>query len=289
MATVVAVHGIGQQFKGAPILVREWWPALRSGLQLANADFSDESDFVCPFYGHLFRPSEALSTTTTYRAEDLDPEDRTLLELWWRAAAEAEPDMVPSPEEFAADKTLVRWPQIVQRALNALAKSTFWAGISQHLLLGDLKQVVHYLNNPEVHAKVLGAVINNITADTQVVIGHSLGSVVAYEALCCKSENVISFLSLGSPLGIRNLIFAKLTPRPNAAGMGAWPGHVRHWTNIADRGDVVALQKQLAPLFGDKVKDVLVNNGSNAHHGERYLTTREAGEAIRAGLWPTSY
>jgi hypothetical protein len=195
MAKIVAIHGIGQQFKGSPILFRDWWPALRSGLQLANVEFSDESDFVCPFYGHLFRRPGTLSTAATYRAEDLEPEDRLLLELWWRAAAEAEPDTVPSPEEFVTDETLVRWPQFVQRALNALAKSSFWAGIGQHLLLGDLKQVVRYLNDPEVHEKVLGEVLADITADTRVVIGHSLGSVVAYEALCRKSENVISFLS----------------------------------------------------------------------------------------------
>jgi hypothetical protein len=95
---------------------------------------------------------------------------------------------------------------------------------------------------------------------------------------------VVSFITLGSPLGIRNLIFDRLTPQPGSEGIGTWPGCVKHWTNIADKGDVVALQKELAPLFGNQVKDILVYNGSDAHHGERYLTTREAGEAACEGL-----
>jgi len=101
------------------------------------------------------------------------------------------------------------------------------------------------------------------------VIGHSLGSVVAYEALCQKPANVVTFVTIGSPLGIQNLIFHKLTPRPSPEGIGAWPGKVKHWTNIADKGDIVALEKNLAPFFGPTVRDVMVYNGSDAHHGER--------------------
>jgi hypothetical protein len=44
------------------------------------------------------------------------------------------------------------------------------------------------------------------------------------------------------------------------------------------------MQKDLAPLFGLRIKDLLIYNGSDAHHGERYLTTLEVGEAIKQGL-----
>lgn len=156
-------------------------------------------------------------------------------------------------------------------------------------MIGDLKQVVKYLNDPEIHETVLKTVLDKITDDTRVVIGHSLGSVVAYEALCQKPANVVSFISLGSPLGIRNLIFDKLTPHPNAMGIGAWPGEVKYWTNVADRGDIVALEKKLAPLFASGahggIQDILVDNGWGAHDGYRYLTTEEVGKAISAGLW----
>jgi pimeloyl-ACP methyl ester carboxylesterase len=201
---------------------------------------------------------------------------------------EAESDAVPSKEDYEGARTLARTPQLVQRALNAVSRSKFWANVSQGMLIGDLKQVVSYLNDADVHEKVLKIVVDKIRSDTKVVIGHSLGSVVAYEALCRKPENIVSFISLGSPLGIRNLIFDKLSPRPDANGTGAWPGRVEYWTNIADKGDLVALQKRLAPFFGSRVKDIMVYNGADAHHGERYLTARETGEAASQGLWERS-
>jgi hypothetical protein len=284
MARIVAVHGVGQQFKGDAIIHREWWPAFVSGLHLAGCDLADERDFVCSFYGHLFRRPGTLAAADSFRAEDVGEEEATLLDLLWHAAAEAEPTEVPSPAQYEGGRTLARTPRLVQRALNALSRSSFWANISQSVLIGDLKQVVRYFNDPDLREQVLEIVLDKITEDTRVVIGHSLGSVVAYEALCRKSKGVVSFISLGSPLGIRNLIFDRLTPLPSATGVGAWPGLVKHWTNIADKGDVVALQKRLAPLFGDRVKDILAYNGSDAHHGERYLTTREAGEAACEGL-----
>jgi hypothetical protein len=114
-----------------------------------------------------------------------------------------------------------------------------------------------------------------------------LGSVVAYEALCAHPEwNVQTLVTLGSPLGIPNLIFDKLTPPPEN-GKGAWP-NIKQWFNIADSGDIVALQKSLAPYFGDgddrKIVDRLVYNGWESHSVERYLTARETGAAVATGL-----
>ena len=50
------------------------------------------------------------------------------------------------------------------------------------------------------------------------------------------------------------------------------------------RGDIVALQKSLAPLFGPEVQDHLVNNGATAHNASPYLTAIETGRAIATGL-----
>jgi hypothetical protein len=59
---------------------------------------------------------------------------------------------------------------------------------------------------------------------------------------------------------------------------------VKRWVNIADNGDVVALTKQLNPLFEGTIEDKLVYNGTEAHDARRYLTAVETGEAILAGL-----
>jgi hypothetical protein len=59
---------------------------------------------------------------------------------------------------------------------------------------------------------------------------------------------------------------------------------VSRWTNIADRGDAVALVKELAPFFGSRVTDVLVHNGAKAHDVRPYLTAAATGAAIADGL-----
>jgi branched-subunit amino acid transport protein len=283
MARIVAIHGVGQQAKSDTSIHAAWWPALQRGLYSAGIELTDSQDLTCPFYGNLFGQSGSLGSTPVYQPTDATQEEAALLQLFWEAAAPLD-EQVPFPSSYAAEASLARVPQPVQRALQALSKSTFFARVTPSLLLGDTKQLLSYLREPSIHEAILAQVSAHITEDTRVVIGHSLGSVVAYEALCRKPAQVVSFITLGSPLGIRNLVFDQLTPAPDAQGLGKWPGHVAHWTNVADAGDLVALQKELASLFGPQVEDVLVYNGSDAHHGERYLESTEVGQAVRRGL-----
>jgi hypothetical protein len=59
-----------------------------------------------------------------------------------------------------------------------------------------------------------------------------------------------------------------------------WRAWCALWTNIADRADFVALVKRLAPVFGDGVADVEIDNGARVHEVARYLTAAEIGSAI---------
>jgi pimeloyl-ACP methyl ester carboxylesterase len=158
------------------------------------------------------------------------------------------------------------------------------AGIAERALIWDLKQVHRYFSEDGVRQAVQARILARVTADTRVLVAHSLGSVAAYETLCANPElPVTTLVTLGSPLGTPNLIFDRLIPTP-LAGCGAWPAGLKHWTNIADTGDVVALEKNLAPRFGNRVRDVLVYKGSHAHDCSRYLTAKETGLAIAQGL-----
>ena len=96
-------------------------------------------------------------------------------------------------------------------------------------------------------------------------------------------KNVSVLVTLGSPRGIRHLIFDKLVPAPQN-GRGAWPGEVGRWVNVSDDGDVVALEKRLASFFGGKVVDIGVDNGATAHDVKPYLTAPETGRAVLDGL-----
>ena len=285
MAKILIVHGISNQFLGESELLSHWYDALCDGLNRAGySPLPKSSDCYCPFYGDLFRPEGRLSTRITPSEDDLisaTEDEIKLLSVIWTNTAEAETS-VPKPEAFG--ETLFRAPRIVERAINALAKSKYLADYLPLKFFGDLKQVVLYMNDSDVHEKIQERVLQQMGPETRIVIGHSLGSVVAYEAVCARPGKISTLITLGSPLGIRNVVFDKLTPRPSAMGVGQWPGQVERWTNIAATGDIVAAQKQLMPLFDRGVQDVVIDSGWDAHSSTRYLNSGQAGQAIARGL-----
>ncbi|MET9761358.1 hypothetical protein ABZ016_20235 [Streptomyces sp. NPDC006372] len=76
----------------------------------------------------------------------------------------------------------------------------------------------------------------------KVLLAHSLGSVVAYEALSRDSGLHVELLvTLGSPLAMRTVVFDRLIPP--LQGRGSKPPGVVEWVNIADLGDPVAVPK----------------------------------------------
>ena len=280
MSRVVAVHGIAQQRKGPDTVAAEWLPAMRDGMTLAGHVAIPAGDLAVAFYGDLFRPVGQRSLDPYYEAADVsEEEERQLLDLWWREAAATDSQVV-SPDA----ETRLRTPNVVQTALNALSNSRFFSGLAERALIFDLKQVRDYFRAPIIRQHARARVEQAVTASTRVLVGHSLGSVVAWEAACAHPEwNLQGLITLGSPLGIRNLIFHKLDPAP-VDGRGAWPGSVKYWVNVSDRGDVVALVRNLSQCFDARVEDRVVDNGATAHDARPYLTSRESGEAIARGL-----
>ncbi len=282
MPRIVVVHGIAQQLKGPETLRQEYSAALRDGVRLAGKTPPPPGDIAFAFYGDLFRPRGVMAVgLPPYDANDVtDPLEQDLLAAWWRGAADAEPGQVVSPDE----PTMGRTPRFVQRALDALSRSRFFAGIAERALVGNLRQVSAYFRDDHVRCAVANRVEGEITNDTRVMIGHSLGSVVAYECLCAHPEwPVTTLVTLGSPLGIRNIIFDRLRPPP-VGDHGVWPGGVQRWVNIADGGDIVALVKDLSLRFGLKVGNVLIHNGATSHDLRPYLTAPETGRVILAAL-----
>ncbi|MET7400424.1 hypothetical protein ABZS66_43750 [Dactylosporangium sp. NPDC005572] len=287
MAKIVFVHGVGQQLKAPAVLHAEFEPALIGGMELAGLDPAGGRPSVdCVFYGDLFRPKGRVlgPPTPLLSVEDLSEFERQLLMDWWVEAARTD-DSVPGPDT----PTLARSPKSLQTALRVLSGSKFFAGVAQRLMLSNLRQMRLYLTDDTVRAAVGERIAAAIADDTRVIVGHSMGSVASYEALCANSQwPVQTFVTVGSPLGIRNLFFDQLRPAPMTARslrpVGRWPGSVRTWTNIADRGDVVALVKDLRPLFGDAVTNIEIHNGAHAHDARPYLTSADTGRVLLEAL-----
>lgn len=285
MARIVGIHGIAQQFRGGYELGRVWYDAVRDGLVAAGhgptADALAPTGIRVAFFGNLFRPPGTMAAQEPpFSAGDVKPGlERDLLTTFFQAAVAQDPSLGMPEGAMGPGRAAV------QIMLDRLVRSATFAQIAPRAFIGSLKQVTAFLIDPTVKQYVLARVREQISPDTRVIIGHSLGSVIAYEYLCHDRPISVELLvTLGSPLGIPNVVFDKLSPAP-AGGAGAWPGTLAAWVNVADADDIVALRKDLAPLFpgitpGQSVTDRLVDNGGKPHAIDRYLNTRQTGSAL---------
>jgi hypothetical protein len=288
MVKVVGVHGIAQQYQSGPERTEQWFLAVRGGLEAGGfrgvADSLTASDLRVAFYGDLFRPPGTMAgESSQYTEAHFGYAEEELLAAFYDDAVVQQPELGPPPGAMGEGRPP---PQVM---LDRLLQSRTFAGMAKHLLIRDLKQVTAYLENHSIRRMVLDRLAAEVTSDARVLIGHSLGSVVAYEFCCQRRQAGVELLiTLGSPLGIPRLVFDRLNPPPTG-GVGAWPAQVLQWVNVADRKDVVALRKELGPQFdrgpgGAGITDRLVDNGDQSHDACRYLNSQQTGEAVGATL-----
>lgn len=232
MTRVIGIHGV-RNYKAAdsnPHLGRtrlrdEWLTALgeaASGLHLETA-----------YYADLLRSPK--------QNTDLDEAELAFVEQWALAWG-INPDGVQGRATGwlrwicgqVAERTRQR-PAVVEKSVRL-----FFPEVTRYFATGR------------------SAVRERVKADMlrhrpDVVVAHSLGSVIAYEVLHELAEqlDVRLFLTLGSPLALPHAIFHRLDPGPQQ-GRGARPAGVRRWANIADIGDFVAIPKgELVRVFAD--------------------------------------
>lgn len=273
MSLLVGVHGIAQQQLGRKQLLRDWGPALADGIGLAVGQPVADPPLDLAFYGNLFLSRSGSATKGANPEETLaglsDAEAAELLDFTLEAV---------TPEEIAAAATLppskayLRTPKSIQAVLRALdAKFGAAAGV---LYVGVLRQVRRYLVDPDLKAEVDGVVDRTMTPACRVLIGHSLGSVVAWEYLRRHPEHGVDlFLTLGSPLGLR-MVRTRLSH-----DVFGPPHNVGRWVNVRDPRDPVACAGDLVRLWPG-VHDRHVDNEGDAHDVARYLSKIETGSAI---------
>jgi hypothetical protein len=150
-----------------------------------------------------------------------------------------------------------------------------------------LAQVTRYLHDRAIRDYAISQVNRHLGAETRMVIGHSLGSVVAYDAVRTRpaDQPIPLLLTLGSPLGLA-AISKRLQPQPLS-----FPAAVRRWVNIASPDDIVAARRDLHAIFdhdrpeGASFENTWnVDNGSRPHQINFYLTKRSCGDAVADAL-----
>ncbi|MEX2126154.1 MAG: S8 family serine peptidase [Woeseia sp.] len=125
-----------------------------------------------------------------------------------------------------------------------------------------------------------------------VVIGHSQGSMIAYDVLCEMSRErpapeVALFVTIGSPLGIKE-VQDQLEQLTKQKRLGV-PSCIRGWLNVADPLDPVAFDKRLKSDFtahkGVAIDDNLEWNPDSPRHphsGTGYLGTKPVRRAVKS-------
>ncbi len=280
---IVGVHGIGQQQFGHAQLLRDWAPAVSDGVEVATGNAPVRLALDIAFYGNLFlrKVAEDGKGATGPSAEGLlaDLDAAELSDLDEAVAEIVSSEEVEAAAELPPVMGIPHVPSLFQAQLRAIdAKFGAAAGV---LYVGELRQVRRYLADPELKTRVDGIVAGKMTDDAasgaRILVGHSLGSVAAWEFVRQHPEHELDLLlTLGSPLGLR-MVRSRL---PEQGRTGGVPQQVGSWVNVRDLGDPVACAGDLATWWPG-VDDRYVDNGrDDAHNASRYLSKTETGSAI---------
>ncbi|MEW1982106.1 hypothetical protein AB0333_14430 [Citricoccus sp. NPDC079358] len=186
---------------------------------------------------------------------------------------------------------LLRVPWL-RAALQFLAER---AGVSARVIEEYFTDVAYYLGCAEVRQTVLAIVERALAAVPQgepvVMVGHSLGSVVAHDALTrgAQGRPITLVATTGSPLGLpvvqRHLLGGAVSVDEGPAPVPAVvPARRSAWVNGYDVRDVVAILNPLGPRLrqavAGQVRDVRVSTGDEPHAVIGYLENAAVAEPI---------
>ncbi|GEK04598.1 hypothetical protein NHG22_16570 [Streptomyces sp. ATE26] len=279
MSLIVGVHGIRNHFPGhAPEDVAAqkatlWAEHLAAGL----GSPLDDGDVAFAYYAHHLWRDLPVAQGLYDGLDNLTPAETELAGHWL--------ECLDLPEVTVQGRLTVP----VRHAVEMLAKRFDLDGprlrIFSRALLREVGAYIRVPDAPARHA-AREEVASVIAAHRpRVVIAHSLGTVVTYEALHAHPELSVDLLiTLGSPLALPHGVFHRLQPAP-IADKGARPPGVAHWVNVADRGDPIAVLRPLSRYFAGVELDLPELIGVFAYHGvEKYLRTQAVADAVKPYL-----
>jgi hypothetical protein len=267
---IVAVHGVGHydRYRTADAVRAaygaDWAGHLVAGLGVT----ADRLDLAFAYYAPQLH--SGLTAHGGDPEELEDPLAKELMAEWLDTLA------APAPVSQGALTLPLRY------AASWVAEKFSLDGRLTHLFVGVFfREVAAYLRGDDDPGRLAARqeVANQIGQHCpRIVIAHSLGTVVTYEALHAHPElKVELLLTLGSPLALPRAVFDRLLPRPAdgpAGRFGARPKGVERWVNVADPGDPVAIPPHLARAFQGIALDLTdtVNAGFGFHHAKNYLS-----------------
>ncbi|MFG2292785.1 serine peptidase [Streptomyces sp. NPDC048603] len=243
---VVMVHGVRNWMPGvfpaeaAAALADDWSEQLAAGYMAAGIGHVPPPHVHAAYYADLLNDADAQGAWDD-EVEALGPGEQELLTAWFRAAG-----LPPEPDDGQAPGTMP-----VRQALSWLAsRHGLPSRVVARIAVALMPEVYTYLTSPQRRKAAREVVADAVRASgARVVVAHSLGSIVAYEALHAHALPGVELLvTLGSPLGLPGGVFDALEPAPTG-GRGSRPPGLARWVNIADPGDLVAVPRRLGDRF----------------------------------------
>ena len=149
-----------------------------------------------------------------------------------------------------------------------------------------MAQASNYLRNEALRAQVLRKVLSKIPSSGRIVlVGHSLGSVIASDLLLRLPEDieVIGFITIGSPLGHSSFDIDKVWD-----SLKEPPAHLSWWVNFWNPADFVTSGRGLSsrfPWMTDYKVTSKVRHPVKAHSAVEYLSSPVVTEAIGYALY----
>ncbi len=168
-----------------------------------------------------------------------------------------------------------------------------WSPVTAMFTKAFMADVNDFLFNKTKRERMVQTVKDRISTGGGpfVVVGHSQGSMVTYQALMelGAALEVDLYVTIGSPLGLPQVTdvlqkwHGKTLPIP--AG-------VKRWVNIAQDGDIVCLDQSLADEYSAAGKPKVVDERvmgvvwppSKAHSASRYLSRQSTQETVMTAL-----
>lgn len=290
---LVLVHGRAQQGKDSVALKAAWIDSLVTGMAKSGLELPiPETAVRLPFYGDTLvdlvagRTGDDVAQVIVRGTGDDEAAqaflEQVVLEVQEKTGL-SDADVLAAA---GADDVVGRGFQNSRLVLGILRALDAYVPLASGPALAlATADVYHYLHNPGITKVITDGVRAAMTPRVEsVVVGHSLGSVVAYKLL--KEEGpaagwaVPALITVGCPLGVGAI--------RRAIGGLAHPSVVGTWFNALDPDDVVALRPLEAPWFGIDpavTNKVDVDNPTANQHGiSGYLEDPEVARRIHEAL-----
>lgn len=248
MTKILGVHGIGNfKYGSAEAISADWTKWLGADVRVAY------------YAQHLHRGTPQGDPAM------LEPDEQEFLVDW---VEQLVPHQVPQGPRTARARQAADW---LTKHFGATAKAFAMAFTREvHTYLSERDTV----RRSKVRIEVANAIAEH---KPDIVIAHSLGSVVAYETLWAYPNQPVELLiTVGSPLAMPHVVRERLQPTVDKR-----PPGVRRWVNLADVGDLVALPRGGLRFDGiERDEDVAIGTW-DFHTARNYLGCAEVRELIR--------